>query len=149
MASPFELLPQGVPLAELVALLKEPAVLERRVGGAALVLTPAGMQQPRILEKTRTHDLLPNDARGAAFFIVPLKKRDGSDGKLFLIGRAATNDVVINDVTLSKLHAFLRQGPSGDYLLEDGGSKNGTFCEDTPVPARGDGAPVKLATPSA
>jgi len=140
--NPFELLPQGIPLAELEDVVKDPAALEARVGKAVLVLSPVGMQKPRLMQKTRTHDLVPNGTRDAAYFVVPLR-----GGGLFKVGRAASNDVVINDVTLSKLHAFIRETASG-FAVEDGGSKNGTFVDDVPVPARGDGKAITLRSPT-
>src|SRR5258706_15756935 len=48
------------------------------------------------------------------------------EGDQFTVGRAATNEIVINDAEISRRHARLTfQG--GKYVLEDLGSTNGTF----------------------
>jgi hypothetical protein len=43
------------------------------------------------------------------------------------IGRAATNDLVIDDPTVSRHHAELNRCLEGGWLIEDHGSFNGTF----------------------
>ncbi|MFF5360102.1 FHA domain-containing protein [Streptomyces scabiei] len=54
------------------------------------------------------------------------------------IGRAADNDLVIDDLVVSRRHAELRARPEGTYEIVDLGSHNGTFLNGTPV----DRAPV-------
>ncbi|MDX3517594.1 FHA domain-containing protein [Streptomyces scabiei] len=54
------------------------------------------------------------------------------------IGRAADNDLVIDDLVVSRRHAELRARPEGTYEIVDVGSHNGTFLNGTPV----DRAPV-------
>ncbi|WP_175409415.1 FHA domain-containing protein, partial [Streptomyces sp. TRM64462] len=43
------------------------------------------------------------------------------------IGRGADNDVVIDDLVVSRRHAELRAHPDGTYWIHDLGSHNGTF----------------------
>ncbi|MFB9392332.1 FHA domain-containing protein [Streptomyces coeruleoprunus] len=43
------------------------------------------------------------------------------------IGRAADNDLVIDDLVVSRHHAELRAHPDGTYWIHDLGSHNGTF----------------------
>ncbi len=52
------------------------------------------------------------------------------------IGRAADNDLVVDDLLVSRRHAELRAGPDGTYEIVDVGSHNGTFLNGRPV-ARG------------
>lgn len=54
------------------------------------------------------------------------------------IGRAADNDLVIDDLVVSRRHAELRARPDGTYEIVDLGSHNGTFLNGSPV----DQAPV-------
>ncbi|MGW0841579.1 FHA domain-containing protein [Streptomyces sp. NPDC002787] len=54
------------------------------------------------------------------------------------IGRAADNDLVIDDLVVSRRHAELRALPDGTYEIVDVGSHNGTFLNGAPV----DRAPV-------
>jgi pSer/pThr/pTyr-binding forkhead associated (FHA) protein len=46
-------------------------------------------------------------------------------GDVIIIGRAPSNDVVIDDPTVSAQHALLTKSPSG-YRVRDVGSTNGT-----------------------
>ncbi|MFF6990762.1 FHA domain-containing protein [Streptomyces sp. NPDC010273] len=54
------------------------------------------------------------------------------------IGRAADNDLVVDDLVVSRRHAELRAGPDGTYEIVDVGSHNGTYLNGQPV----DRAPV-------
>ncbi|MCX5000001.1 ABC transporter ATP-binding protein/permease [Streptomyces longwoodensis] len=49
------------------------------------------------------------------------------------IGRAADNDLVIDDLVVSRRHAELRAGPDGTYEIVDLGSHNGTYLNGSPV----------------
>ncbi|WP_128979376.1 FHA domain-containing protein [Streptomyces roseicoloratus] len=50
-----------------------------------------------------------------------------------LIGRAPDNDLVVDDLTVSRRHAELRAAPDGTYWIRDLGSHNGTFLNGRPV----------------
>ncbi|MFF7640329.1 FHA domain-containing protein [Streptomyces canus] len=49
------------------------------------------------------------------------------------IGRADDNDLVIDDLVVSRHHAELRTLPDGDYEIVDLGSHNGTYLNGRPV----------------
>ncbi|WP_326647971.1 MULTISPECIES: FHA domain-containing protein [unclassified Streptomyces] len=49
------------------------------------------------------------------------------------IGRDADNDLVIDDLVVSRRHAELRAQPDGTYEIVDLGSHNGTFLNGQPV----------------
>ncbi|GGJ29970.1 ABC transporter ATP-binding protein/permease [Streptomyces brasiliensis] len=49
------------------------------------------------------------------------------------IGRAAGNDLVVDDLVVSRRHAELRARPDGTYEIVDLGSHNGTFLNGRPV----------------
>ncbi|MFC5954480.1 FHA domain-containing protein [Streptomyces pratens] len=49
------------------------------------------------------------------------------------IGRAADNDLVIDDLVVSRRHAELRKLPDGTYEIADLGSHNGTYLNGRPV----------------
>lgn len=49
------------------------------------------------------------------------------------IGRAADNDLVVDDLVVSRRHAELRAHPDGTYEIVDLGSHNGTFLNGAPV----------------
>ncbi len=56
------------------------------------------------------------------------------------IGRAASNEVSIEDPTISRLHAMLDLEDDG-YRLRDLGSRNGTFLDGVPVDRAGRAVP--------
>ncbi|MFK8909601.1 FHA domain-containing protein [Streptomyces sp. YS-3] len=49
------------------------------------------------------------------------------------IGRAPENDLVVDDLIVSRRHAELRARPDGGYEIVDLGSHNGTFLNGQPV----------------
>ncbi|MGW7053184.1 FHA domain-containing protein [Streptomyces sp. NPDC054887] len=49
------------------------------------------------------------------------------------IGRAADNDLVVDDLIVSRRHAELRARPDGTYEIADLGSHNGTYLNGQPV----------------
>ncbi|MGW2017913.1 FHA domain-containing protein [Streptomyces sp. NPDC001927] len=49
------------------------------------------------------------------------------------IGRAPENDLVVDDLVVSRRHAELRAHPDGTYWIQDLGSHNGTFLNGAPV----------------
>lgn len=70
--------------------------------------------------------------------IYPLVKKPSAPfPDMITVGRTPNNDIVLRDATVSRLHAFFRH-KDGRWYVADGGSKNGTFLEGTPLPARKD-----------
>lgn len=59
--------------------------------------------------------------------VYALKKSRTFFRKVIMVGRAASNDVVIEGPSISKLHARLKPLPEGGFLISDAGSKYGTF----------------------
>lgn len=53
--------------------------------------------------------------------------------RLLKIGRDVSNDIVLRSERVSSLHAEITLMDSGDILLEDRGSQNGTFVQNTPI----------------
>ncbi|WP_137991172.1 FHA domain-containing protein [Streptomyces vilmorinianum] len=51
------------------------------------------------------------------------------------IGRGPDNDLVVDDLVVSRRHAELRAHPDGTYWIYDLGSHNGTFLNGSPVAA--------------
>ncbi|EST19871.1 FHA domain-containing protein [Streptomyces roseochromogenus] len=49
------------------------------------------------------------------------------------IGRAADNDLVVDDLIVSRRHAELRAHPDGTYEIVDLGSHNGTYLNGRPI----------------
>jgi len=67
--------------------------------------------------------------------IYPLAKKPGASfPDRITIGRTSNNDVVIADHSVSRLHAYVRQGHS--WIVADAGSKNGSWLDETRLEPR-------------
>jgi pSer/pThr/pTyr-binding forkhead associated (FHA) protein len=69
-------------------------------------------------------------ASGESLAIELVAKDGGAEVKL---GRAAENDVVVDDATLSRVHLVLRRGEDGSWTARDAGSRNGTKVDGAPA----------------
>jgi pSer/pThr/pTyr-binding forkhead associated (FHA) protein len=59
--------------------------------------------------------------------IYPLAKKPGASfADRITIGRTPNNDIAINDHSVSRLHAYVRQD-GGRWIVADAGSKNGSW----------------------
>jgi len=66
----------------------------------------------------------------------PLEKKKGAPfSDMITVGRTGNNDVVINDITVSRFHAYFKQ-KGKDWVVCDAGSKNGTHLDDQRLEAR-------------
>ncbi|WP_107668290.1 adenylate/guanylate cyclase domain-containing protein [Cyanothece sp. BG0011] len=74
----------------------------------------------------KTPHLLLDTAKGKRYF--PLVGRN-----YWTIGRGRDNDFAIGDHCISRNHAILQSTETGDFLLIDLGSRNGTFVNDRRV----------------
>jgi hypothetical protein len=74
----------------------------------------------------------------------PIQRTGRSVGHLVSVGRTSNNDIVIPDVSVSRFHAFLKQGHGDELSIQDAGSTNGTSVNGRPVPAQGEGVPITL-----
>jgi len=63
--------------------------------------------------------------------------------RIVTVGRTKNNDVVLQDVSISKFHAFFKE-EEGQFLLSDGESRNGTFVEGERAPTAKQGKPMLL-----
>lgn len=68
--------------------------------------------------------------------VFPLAKKAGASfADRITIGRTLNNDVVINDSSVSRLHAYIRRDGAG-WILADAGSKNGSWLKTERLEAR-------------
>jgi hypothetical protein len=81
------------------------------------------------------------EARGLAAQVLPIRATRGLVPSAITVGRAPTNDVVIPDGRVSKLHAVFRRHGRG-WELADAGSRNGTFAGEQRLVAQGPAVPV-------
>lgn len=138
-------LPDGIPLFEAASKLAgrgEDAVRDL-FGSAALLVQSSDLRRPMVLAPTQG-DLPSESTQEVRVLLLPLKKRpDRNAFPHISVGRTRNNDVVVMDATVSKFHAFLKEHGTS-HVVADGGSRNGTFVDATPVAARGSGPPYAL-----
>jgi hypothetical protein len=68
--------------------------------------------------------------------VYPLAKKAGASfADRITIGRTLNNDIVINDSSVSRLHAYIRRDASG-WVVADAGSKNGSWLRGERLEAR-------------
>ena len=68
--------------------------------------------------------------------VYPLTKKAGASfADRITIGRTANNDIVMNDSSVSRLHAYIRRD-GNNWLVADAGSKNGSWLKNIKLEAR-------------
>jgi hypothetical protein len=118
-----------------------------RHGSAFLLLTATGPSPrggPAATEANFFGDEGSVHTADLAILVYPLRRRADSVGHLVTLGRAPNNDVVIPDPSVSRFHAFAKQGAGGTVLVQDAGSTNGTSVNGASVPAKDHGPPTSL-----
>ncbi|HEV8323473.1 MAG TPA: FHA domain-containing protein [Myxococcota bacterium] len=123
-----------------------PVARVQRHGDAFLVLMPGVLSRPIRAQSTDlvgSNETLEGKLAPAGYRVCPLRKRGLSLSPHVTVGRTANNDIVLSDVSVSKVHAYLRR-EGADYAVLDAGSRNGTFVDEKPAPAKG--RPLRLET---
>lgn len=127
----------SVPLDEFVATYRSCAQdeFEARVRDPHLLMLRA--PSPTSPERAEFSTLLLRSANGQAPqrpVLIPVRKRPGGNpfGMMVTIGRAANNDIVLNDPAMSKLQCYLHRF-AGTWAVCDPGSTNGTFLDGARV----------------
>jgi hypothetical protein len=122
---------------------------ENRYGTAFLLLSSAGFKQPK--SATSTEVLLLDLGEetgectaGLSVTVMPIRAAKNSLTHLITIGRAAKNDVLIGDISVSRFHAFFKRSPAGGFQLHDAGSSNGTMVNESSVSTKEAGPPTDL-----
>lgn len=72
-------------------------------------------------------------------FAVPIARRPHSQNDFVSVGRLDGNDICFADLTVSKLHALIRNA-DGAFFILDGNSTNGTKVNGAPVGKRSERA---------
>ncbi|HKA16001.1 MAG TPA: FHA domain-containing protein [Myxococcota bacterium] len=143
----------GVPIRELRrdARALARSEFEERYGRAFLLLSAAEVSAapPAITEVRLEGDSLRARAEstaGLSLVVYAVRRNGRSASHLITVGRAPDNDVVVPDVSISRFHAFVKEGNGGRWLMQDAGSTNGTTVNGNSVPRQGHGPPSELAS---
>jgi hypothetical protein len=107
-----------------------PAALVR--GPSRVLVGLPSEDRPMVPDETVDIDVLMLDSSGRAeadvgLALFPLVKKPGASfPDRITIGRTHNNDIVIDDHSVSRLHAYVRQTGAG-WVVADAGSKNGSW----------------------
>jgi hypothetical protein len=100
----------------------------------------SAMSAPDRLFKTTEIGAFKASQQRGVLGVAPVVKREGVNPytSMITLGRARNNDVPITDISVSKLHAWIRRGDNGtfsqgDFSITDAGSRNGTFVNGVAV----------------
>lgn len=87
---------------------------------------------------------------GEPMAVVIEKNKDNAFQRRITIGRTTNNDIVLDDVSVSRFHAWLEH-QGGDWVLVDAGSRNGTTMAGRKLTARtpaplSNGVPLRIGS---
>ncbi len=113
---------------------RERAEYERTLPAAVLVFTPApvasmatGDEDEHHHFRTLTSVETPMLGVGEPIVFPVVKNQENAFGRGITVGRTGNNDVVLDDGTVSRFHAWFQRETGGRYVLTDAGSKNGSY----------------------
>jgi len=97
-------------------------------------LTPAEDEEYVVRTQTSINPMLSQPS-GPMVFVVEKTHRNAF-GRGITVGRAVNNDIVIDDGSVSRFHAWFEKSPEGTFLVADAGSKNGTTLKNAKLEPR-------------
>ncbi|WP_257457296.1 FHA domain-containing protein [Archangium lipolyticum] len=114
---------------------RERAEYERALPPALLVFSPmpvlaqgpADEDEEHHHFRTLTNVSTPMLGVGESIVFPVIKNQENAFGRGITVGRTGNNDVVLDDGTVSRFHAWFQREPDGRFVLTDAGSKNGSF----------------------
>jgi hypothetical protein len=137
-----------------LTLLGKKTFLERAAHGALLRRAGESLKSPNRPRMTQENDVVDMDDEESTLVaslegklagtesptkgieVYPLAKKEGAPfADMITVGRTSNNDVVLNDITVSRFHAFFRERDD-KWFVCDAGSKNGTTLEGSRLEAR-------------
>ncbi len=122
-------------------LLDAEAFAERH--GQAFLLLSAELLKPRDTSSTALQLMAEEgEERTSGLSTVVFAIRTGDH--IATLGRAAENDVVIPDSSISRNHALMKQREAGGFMILDAGSSNGSIVNGQNVLVRGHGPATPL-----
>lgn len=77
--------------------------------------------------RTQSGIVMPAIGGGEPLAVVIEKTKDNAFQRRITVGRTANNDIVLDDQSVSRFHAYLQQDERSEWTLTDAGSRNGSF----------------------
>ena len=129
-----------------------PAEFAEQHGTSFLVLQGDRDKLRAAMKPVNTEISIPDNAAPSGplsldFIVFSIRRGPRSQFPDFVsVGRTENNDIVVDDVSVSKFQAFIRIVDGVPTLL-DADSSNGTFVDDQRLPGRrGDPVPLKVGS---
>jgi hypothetical protein len=118
---------------------------DQRHSGSVVARTLALAEPPPTSPASPASSVAPPDETSPfEFFVLPCVRRPESKNPFVCVGRLQGNDITINDPSVSKYHAFVREAQRDCFVIQDAKSTNGTWVDNVAVAARGEGQPLPL-----
>jgi len=92
--------------------------------------------------RTQSGVVMPAIGGGEPLAVVVEKTKDNAFQRRITVGRTANNDIVLDDTSVSRFHAYLQQDERQEWTLTDAGSRNGSFVAGRRIAAK---RPVPLS----
>ncbi|GMU63331.1 MAG: hypothetical protein AMXMBFR34_50940 [Myxococcaceae bacterium] len=86
--------------------------------------------------RTQSGIIMPAIGGGEPLAVVVEKSKENAFQKRITVGRTANNDIVLDDQSVSRFHAYLQQDDHQAWTLTDAGSRNGSFVAGRRIVAR-------------
>jgi pSer/pThr/pTyr-binding forkhead associated (FHA) protein len=86
--------------------------------------------------RTQSGVVMPAIGGGEPLAVVIEKTKDNAFQRRITVGRTANNDIVLDDSSVSRFHAFLQQDERSEWTLTDAGSRNGSFVAGRRIVAK-------------
>jgi pSer/pThr/pTyr-binding forkhead associated (FHA) protein len=111
----------------------DPRKLEGRLAGRPVLLYEPPEDEPGETGddddyqfRTQSGIAVPAIGGGEPLAVVVEKTKDNAFQRRVTVGRTSNNDVVLDDASVSRFHAWLQQSDGGHWSIVDAGSRNGT-----------------------
>ncbi|MDX2015350.1 MAG: FHA domain-containing protein [Myxococcaceae bacterium] len=76
--------------------------------------------------RTQSGIAVPAIGGGEPLAVVVEKTKDNAFQRRVTVGRTSNNDIVLDDASVSRFHAWVQQEDGGGWSIVDAGSRNGT-----------------------
>lgn len=127
--------------------LQDPEAFEASLDVPVIVFEPAEEEEPTLTGDEEEYRLKTQTAVSAATLRLPSAegpivfavKKVGENAfkRGVTIGRTSNNDIVLDDGSVSRFHAWILKDPdTGRWTITDAGSKNGTFVHGVQLEPR-------------
>jgi hypothetical protein len=86
--------------------------------------------------RTQSGVIMPVIGGGEPLAVMIAKTKDNAFQHRITVGRTANNDIVLDDQSVSRFHAYLQSDERAGWTLTDAGSRNGSFVSGRRLAAK-------------